>query len=103
MKLEFNIPDNMHDVALPLKRFVDAMIHKLGRNRHKGRWADLNIYSSLTKMEDEVRELHEAITDKSNTVEVLLEAADVANFAMIISSIAIERLTQGEPDEDKQI
>lgn len=73
-----------------LRRFVDAMKYKLRRNAHKGRWSDVNLNEALHLLKKEVAELEEAIKD-GNRIEIELEAADVANFAMIVSAIAIER------------
>jgi NTP pyrophosphatase (non-canonical NTP hydrolase) len=61
------------------------MTYKLEINASKGRWKDINVDSYMSKMQEEIVELKEALgTD--NTVSILLEAADVANFALIIAS-----------------
>ena len=73
-----------------IRRFVDAMRYKLEKNRFKGRWEDLDLGDALNLLQKEVYELTVAI-DKGNMIEILLEAADIANFAMIVSAIAIER------------
>jgi NTP pyrophosphatase (non-canonical NTP hydrolase) len=66
------------------------MVYKLGRNSHKGRWEKLNLEDILEKLEAERDELVESVA-RGNMVEILLEAADVANFALIIASMVVER------------
>lgn len=73
-----------------IRRFVDAMRYKLRKNAHKGRWEDTDLDEALNLLRKEVEELHGAIIG-GNMIEILLEAADIANFAMIVSAIAIER------------
>lgn len=73
-----------------LRRFIDAMVYKLRKNNHKGRWEELDLRATLSLLRKEVDELEDAIKD-GNRIEIELEAADVANFAMMVSAIAIER------------
>ena len=61
------------------------MLYKLEINAGKGRWQDINSQESLEKLMEEAIELREAL-QTDNTVSILLEAADVANFALIIAS-----------------
>lgn len=75
-----------HDI----RRFVDAMLYKLKVHSAKGRWENLDILNILGKLDGEVKELRYAVSE-GNTIEVVLEAADVANYAMIASSIKVER------------
>ena len=78
------------DYTDDFRRFVDAMKYKMRRNAHKGRWEDIGLIEAQILLNKEVEELKEAIRD-GNMVEILLEAADVANFAMIVSAIAIDK------------
>ena len=73
-----------------LKLFFEAMLYKLTRNAHKGQWENLNLKSSVKQLEGELNELTAAI-DTGNSVEMLMEAADVANFAMIVADIATDK------------
>ena len=66
------------------------MVYKLSKNAHKGKWSDLDVDAAFARMEGERVELQEAMVN-GNTVEVLLEAADVANFALILANIAVTR------------
>lgn len=75
-----------HDI----RRFVDAMKYKLRKNAHKGRWESYDHDKALVLLEREVDELREALRE-GNMVEIMLEAADVANFAMMIAVMSIER------------
>lgn len=88
--ITFQLPPALSPYKHDIRRFVDAMLYKLQRNAHKGRWENLDTLDALKRMLDEVQELAEAI-DNGNTFEVTFEAADVANFAMILCSIMMER------------
>lgn len=66
------------------------MLYKLQVHRNKGRWEQVSIEVALDQLHDEVMELREAIS-QGNLIEILTEAADVGNFALIISAIATER------------
>lgn len=87
--LQLSVPNEISFVRADLQRFFDAMIYKLRRNKNKGRWEDLDLTSALARLEEEVRELKEALAEGSS-IEVLMEAADVANFALIVANIGLE-------------
>lgn len=84
------IPGEMAAYAPHIRRFIEAMIYKLKLNAHKGMWDSYRETEAVGLMQREVIELQEAVLD-GNMVEIMLEAADVANFAMIVSAITIER------------
>jgi hypothetical protein len=65
------------------------MTYKLAKNAHKGRWENLDLQDTLAKLSIEFKELEEAI-EQGNTVDIILEAADIANFAMIACSVALD-------------
>lgn len=65
-----------------VRKFAHAMEYKLAKNDHKGGWENVSIEELLTLLEKEVKELKQAIID-GNDVDIQLEAADVANFAMM--------------------
>lgn len=73
-----------------LRPFVDAMRHKLASNKYKGKrnWEDDSPETLLKRLKEEIDELEEAIKG-GNQIEILLEAADVGNFAMMVSNVAI--------------
>lgn len=88
------VPKELSHIEGDLRRFFDAMIYKLRKNRDKGRWENLSIEDALKMLRDEVSELDEAIAEGS-TIDMILECADVANFGLILSSIALEQWTHG--------
>lgn len=90
-KLMVHFPAILDPIRDDVRRFVDAMVFKLNKNAHKGRWSDLDLKASFERLTDEVKELHDAIYKGGNTMEIVLEAADVANFALILSNIATEK------------
>lgn len=83
------IPGEMAHLRNDIRRFVDAMVFKLEKNAHKGRWEDRSLQDNFALLLKEIDELKLEIG--GNTMKTVLEAADVANFAMIIASIAVER------------
>lgn len=83
------VPAELSHLVPDIKRFVDAMVYKLRKNKRKGKWETYSILDTLELLRGEVAELAEAIED-GNDFETILEAADIGNFAMIAASIAIE-------------
>lgn len=73
-----------------IRRFVDAMVFKLEKNASKGRWEGYDMGTAFSLLEKEVAELLAEVNSDRNTIKVTLEAADVANFALIIAAMAIE-------------
>ena len=67
----------------------DAMIYKLRKNAHKGKWDHGRTAEYVAHLREEVTELANAVEDR-NTVEMILEAADVANMALILCAMAID-------------
>jgi len=70
-------------------RFAKVMEHKLALNRHKGDregWSSSDVFSLLDRLDEEVEELNDSIGINSiPAAKVIVEAADVANFAMMIA------------------
>lgn len=76
----------------PTQPYVDAfaaeMEKKLAKNRHKGDregWLKDTPRALFERLIQEVDELHSALADGTDAESVLSEAADVANFAMMIA------------------
>lgn len=88
--LQLRIPAEMAQYSDAFRRFFDAMIYKIEKNMHKGRWEDLSLGEAVMRLRDEVIEL-EAELERGNSIKITLEAADVANFAMMAAAIATER------------
>lgn len=83
------------DVETALSRMVEAMRYKLHANRKKGVWENITIEQALQFLRDEVDELEEALTT-SNRYEIIMECADVANFALILSDVLLRELSKKE-------
>ncbi len=66
-------------------KFAGIMEGKLKQNDYKGGWLGCDILELLFSLEEEVRELKRAIRDGGDLGE---EAADVANYAMMIADKA---------------
>jgi hypothetical protein len=64
------------------------MEYKLAKNRHKGDregWLTKDPWELLVLLRKEVKELELALEHTQSTGAVLFEAADVANFAMMVA------------------
>ena len=94
------IPDELTPIAKDLSRFWSAMVYKLRKNKHKGKWEDLSLSEALLRMVEEVGELKQAMHEQSYA-EILLEGADIANFAMIITSVALDELPDVKEDVEQ--
>ena len=89
--LMINVPEELAALGIgpDLQRFFDAMIYKLRRNAHKGRWDKVGLDLAMERLRAEVEELDSELGFGSTT-EVLMEAADVANMALILANISLE-------------
>ena len=68
--------------------FAEQMEAALRKNDHKGGWTSMTYSRLMSRVDDETRELFLAL-DRMKTMngdeDVIKEAADVANFAMMIA------------------
>ena len=76
-----------------VEKFSQAMFKKLLDNRHKGDWSACDYAYLLRRLREETEELRfrllGLIRSQATTPEqILSEAADVANFAMMIADNA---------------
>ena len=78
-----------------LKLFTDAMKYKLMANAKKGRWEEVDLPQAFELLRKEIDELEEAIA-RGNSIEILLESADIGNFALIISDVAMKEAINGK-------
>lgn len=69
------------DLSVEVKAFAVAMEAKLRANDHKGGWKQSPVTYLFSRLEEEVAELKKAVVNGGT----LGEAADVANFAMMIA------------------
>lgn len=68
-----------------VEAFADAMEAKLRANDHKRGWRECNLQYLSMRLTQEREELRQAIERDATPQEILDEAADVANFAMMIA------------------
>lgn len=87
--ITIKLPPELAAYRGSLTRFFDAMVYKLRRNAHKGKWEAVPLPRAMTALMSEARELEEALRHGS-TMEILMEAADVANQALIVAEIGLE-------------
>ena len=73
------------------------MFDELIENRAKGGWDHCNIGWLITRMDEELHELKNAV-DVRNWKEAITECADVANFAMMVA----ERIQAVHKDDIEQ-
>lgn len=74
-----------------VKTFAECMEHKLAKNDHKGGWENLSNETLFDLLRKEVDELEQALKNEP-TLNVVFEASDIANFAMMIGWNALRRL-----------
>jgi NTP pyrophosphatase (non-canonical NTP hydrolase) len=70
-----------------LQLFSNDMYIKLRENAHKAHWNTVTTEWLLNRCIEELEELKEAVTNE-DPGEIVREAADVANFAMMIADNA---------------
>ncbi len=73
-----------------MKNFTNVMETKMLLNEHKGGHARLKIDDLMKLLHQEVRELKTAVEDGDHK-EIVMECADVANYAMMIADKCIKR------------
>jgi hypothetical protein len=79
---------------LTLLHFSNAMEEKLKRNLHKSEWDNFTIKYLFNCLLEETKELKYELDQPYTTSKpdlVLYEAADVANFAMMIADVIRKR------------
>lgn len=92
--LSIRIPPELKGYGPEMAKFLDAMVFKLRRNAHKGKWETVPMALALERLDDEMGELRSAVVNGS-TMEILMEAADVANMALIVANISLEVREEG--------
>lgn len=77
------------DVIRPeVLAFAKVMEQKLRENEHKGGWRNDSTWALLARLREEVGEMYDVLSSPIDPVVVGREAADVANFAMMIADNA---------------
>lgn len=73
-------------------RFGTIMVAQLDANSHKGGWEDMSCGELLERLQQEASELAEVIAQTPPCfASIQQEAADVANFAMMVADVAEAR------------
>lgn len=70
-----------------VRLFAAAMELRLQANDHKPGWKHDTAEALLNRVDDELLELHMAVAANPGKTTVLLEAADVANFLMMVVDV----------------
>lgn len=80
-----------------VQQFAHLMESTLRANESKGTWKGCDLLWLLERLEEEVSEVKRAITEHEVGLHIACEAADVANFAMMIADVSggLETWTQG--------
>lgn len=77
----------MSELSPEVLRFAHEMERKLSENDHKGGWEDCTQQYLSMRLTQEREELRRAV-ERGDAKEILSEAADVANFAMMAADKA---------------
>ena len=94
MKITINQLSEITGIRPCVLNFALEMESKLKKNDHKTGWQGYAFYQLRDRLEDEVLELQEACAEleanrsKPRIKKVIKEAADVANFAMMMADNA---------------
>lgn len=93
---KFERTDLTCEIREPVRWFAGQMEQTLKENDYKSGWRTCDPLWLLTRLDDEITELRAAIRSqpqgKSTREEVIREATDVANFAMMIADKARFRM-----------
>jgi len=82
-------------------KFAEAMADELAENYHKGGWDSCSVTWLLNRAKQELGELKNAVEAKRSPEEVLSEAADVANFCMMIAENYAETVEEAKRDDER--
>ena len=87
----------MRDVVI---LFALLMEEKLGANDHKRHWSSFTVEYLLRRLRQEVGELERAVSEGQSPPDIGREAADVANFAMMVADLAggLPRIVSGQEE-----
>lgn len=78
-----------------VRLFAAMMERKLQANEHKGGWQDDTALALLRRLREEADELERCLQVGMSAPTVAYEAADVANFAMMIADVVGGLLDEG--------
>lgn len=94
-------PIEFPDYDKYMKLIGDAQRYKLRINAHKGDLGSCPVPTLMQLLKREVAELQEAI-DRGSEIEVILESADLMNFALGIAISAIRRMNEKDEESVKR-
>lgn len=80
-----------------VKEFAEQMEIKLRENDHKGGWKNCSYDYLFSRIQEELDELYQAVMNGARYAVIMREAADVGNFAMMISDVAKEKAIAKAP------
>jgi NTP pyrophosphatase (non-canonical NTP hydrolase) len=87
-------PDEVASIRPSVLKFAMAMEQELRANDYKGGWGDCSPRFLLQRMNEEADEVRHALDDglargwtREDSERIRKEAADVANFAMMIADV----------------
>lgn len=100
--MNIHVPEEIAHYEPELRYFFDSMVRKLFMNRHKS-WAEgLDMEHGVYLIEEELRELVDAIEDPSKSqFECYIECVDVANTALL-TGLVVHRYTRHAFDNERQ-
>jgi NTP pyrophosphatase (non-canonical NTP hydrolase) len=75
------------EIRKSVLKFAEEMEKKLKENDHKGGWRNCTIDYLMQRLFQEWGELSYVVHQKKPRKEIVSEAADVANFAMMITEV----------------
>ncbi len=75
------------DETESLAQFIFWMGRQLANNKHKSGWGGMSPAQLIRRLKQELGELERAIEQKEPYERIASEAADVANFAMMVQDL----------------
>lgn len=91
-------PEDERHLRPVVKWFAEMMELNLKSNDHKGGWLSDSSKALLKRLKEETKELGDVIKNYTSFSQIIEEAADVANFAMMIADLAGKRIGQLKPE-----
>lgn len=85
-----------------LREFAEKMEVNLKENDYKGGWEKCDYDYLLRRIKEELSELEEALVNNRTAENIETEAADVANFAMMIADNAKRKVLPKAIDATEQ-
>ena len=79
--------ESNNDLRPALLSFAHLMESQLQRNDYKGGWRVESLQFLFARLTEESYELQASIANKDSADTIRREAADVANFAMMIADV----------------